>query len=94
MKEIFTEEEYNEAVKKYNEKIKIDFYNNIDNYNSYDGYDDLRNYSLSEENFKMLWRFQDLLFTFDYLDTVNNSSIYNQIKSLYSNIFNGGIVHE
>ena len=29
MKEIFTEEEYNEAVKKYNEKIKIDFYSNI-----------------------------------------------------------------
>lgn len=94
MKEIFTEEEYNEAVKKYNEKIKIDFYSNINNYTSYDGYADLRNYSLSEENFKMLWRFQDLLFTFDYLDTVNNSNIYNEIKTLYSNIFKGEIVHE
>ena len=94
MKEIFIVEEYNEAVKKYNEKIKIDFYSNINNYTSYDGYADLRNYSLSEENFKMLWRFQDLLFTFDYLDTVNNSNIYNEIKTLYSNIFKGEIVHE
>lgn len=88
MKEIFTEEEYNEAVKKYNEKIKIDFYSNVSNYSTYEGYADLRKYNLSENDFKLLWRCQDLLFNFDFLND-GTSSIYSEIKSVYLNYFRG-----
>lgn len=88
MKEIFTEEEYNEAVKKFNEQMKIDFYSNIKNYSAYDGYADLRKYQFSEDDFKLLWRCQDLLFNFDFLDD-GSSSIYSEIKSVYLNYFRG-----
>ncbi len=93
MKEIFTEEEYDEAVKKFNEQMKINFYSDIKNYSTYDGYADLRNFHLSDDDFKLLWRCQDLLFTFDYLENMtfaDCSNFYNEIKALYLNYFKTG----
>lgn len=95
MKEIFTEEEYNEAVQKFNEQMKINFYSDVQNYSGYDGYVDLRKYHLAEDDFKLLWRCQDLLFTFDYLENMtfaNCFNFYNEIKTLYLNYFKKGKV--
>ncbi len=92
MKEIFTEEEYNEAIKKYNEEIKQDFYNDLSNYISSEDYEDLRNYELTENEFKILWRCQDLLSNYDLLkqdlsqDCIN---IFEKLKEEYCNSFKG-----
>ena len=92
MKEIFTEEEYNEAIKKYNEEITQDFYNDLSNYISNEDYEDLRNYELTENEFKILWRCQDLLSNYDLLkqdlsqDCIN---IFEKLKEEYCNSFKG-----
>ncbi len=91
MKEIFTEEEYQEAVKLYNEQARNDFYSNKEYYSNYEGYADLRDFDMSEDDFKMLWRCQDLLYNYEHS---NNGSLitqkaYNEIKSIYLNCFNG-----
>ncbi len=90
MKEIFTEEEYQEAVKKYNEHARNSFYNNIDFYSTYEGYADLRNFEMSEDDFKMLWRWQDLLYNYEH--STNCSLIiqnaYNEMKNMYLKCLN------
>lgn len=90
MKEIFTEEEYNEAVKKYNEEIKQDFYNDLSNYISSENYEDLRNYELTENEFKILWRCQDLLSNYDLLKqdlSQDCIDIFEKLKEEYCNSF-------
>lgn len=92
MKEIFTEEEYNEAVKKFNEEMKIDFFSNIENYPTYNGYDNLKEYELSDSDFKLLWRMQEMLYMYD-TEKENFSKLscdmLNQIKQIYFNYFKG-----
>lgn len=87
MKEIFTEEEYNEAVKKYNEQFRLSLYENTDLYPTYDGYIDLRNLKLQDEDFKMLWQYQDLLYSFEQSKTCSSGirNLYNEMKKVYLN---------
>lgn len=88
MKETFTEEEYQEALKKFYSEVKRDFYNNKNNYLPYKGFIDLRNYNLESEDFKILWIFQDLLYSYEKSNSVlssNGKSLYESTKSLYSN---------
>ena len=77
MKEIFTEKEYTEAVQKVNVKMLNDFYNNLNNYAPTDNYVDLRDYEITDEEFKLLWRCQELLNEYD-----------NNKQSLGSNCIN------
>ncbi|MBP3920133.1 MAG: hypothetical protein J6D28_01045 [Bacilli bacterium] len=90
MKEIFTEEEYNDAVKKFNEQLMNNFYEDRNNYCPYKGYDDLRNYSLNENEFQLLWRCQELLHSFEEnndLLSENISNIYQTIRAVYNTSF-------
>lgn len=90
MKEIFTKEEYREAMGLYNSQIKADFYENIDNYLPCEGYVDLKQYDMSDEDFKVLWMCQDFLSNYDVVKNHINPNIQNlceSIKNLYSNIF-------
>ena len=72
-----TEKEYTEAVQKVNVKMLNDFYNNLNNYAPTDNYVDLRDYEITDEEFKLLWRCQELLNEYD-----------NNKQSLGSNCIN------
>lgn len=89
MKEIFTEEEYQNAVIKYNERVRNDLFNNITFYSSYDGYVDLRELNLSEDDFKILWRWQDLLYSYEHSNNCSKiiNKIYQEMKAMYLNCF-------
>lgn len=90
MKEIFTEEEYNEALRKYNEEIKQDYYSELSNYIPNDDYVDLRNYELTENEFKILWRCQDLLSNYDLRKKdlgEDCCTIFETLKEEYCNSF-------
>lgn len=90
MKEIFTEEEYNEALRKYNEEIKQDYYSELSNYIPNDDYVDLRNYELTENEFKILWRCQDLLSNYDLRKKdlgEDCCAIFETLKEEYCNSF-------
>lgn len=91
MKQIFTEKEYEEAVKKYNETLKDSFFSDIKNYSIYDGFEDLREYNISDQDFKLLWKCQELLFSYEnekesLCETSKN--LYNNIKKLYFQALN------
>lgn len=90
MKEIFTEEEYTEAVKKFNEEMMNEFYGKRENYPTYDSYTDLRDYEFSDIEFKILWRCQELLHTYDLAKNQlsnNSRNILENLKNVYSNSF-------
>ena len=90
MKEIFTEEEYTEAVKKFNEEMMNEYYGKVENYPTYDSYADLRDYELSDIEFKILWRCQELLHTYDLAKNQlsnNSRNILENLKNVYSNSF-------
>ena len=86
MKELFTEKDYTEAVQKLNEKIINDFYNNLSNYSPFDNYVNLNNYEIPKEEFKLLWRCQELLHYYDLnrqLLSHNCISIFDSLKKRY-----------
>lgn len=65
MKEIFTEEEYQDAIRGYNEMLEKEYYADKNNYKVAEGFIDLRNYNLDDDDFHLLWRFQDMLSSLD-----------------------------
>ena len=90
MKEIFTEEEYNDAVKKFNEQLMKNFYEDKNNYCPYKSFDDLRNFSLNETEFQLLWRCQELLQSFEEqkdLLSDNIANIYETLRAVYNTSF-------
>lgn len=89
MKEIFTEEEYQEAVKLYNEQVRMNFYSNKNLYSAYEGYVDLRDFEMPDTDFRLLWQVQDLLYNFDQPNNrpLKTQSTYENIKNIYHNCF-------
>ncbi len=57
-------------------------FKNIDNYNSYSGFHDLRDYKLSEQEFKDLWITQDFLY---YCES-NKEIIKNSMPELFESL--------
>ncbi len=91
MKQIFTEEEYEEAVKRYNEILKDSFFSDIKNYSIYEGFEDLREYNISDQDFKLLWKCQEMLFSYEKnKESLSETSknLYNGIRNLYSQVLN------
>lgn len=90
MKEIFTEKEYTEAVQKVNEKMLNDFYDNLNNYSPFENYVDLNNYEITDEEFRLLWKCQDLLHYYDEnKKSLGNNciNIFDSLKEKYMNSF-------
>lgn len=90
MKEIFTEKEYTDAVQKANEKVMNDFYSNLNNYSPFENYVDLNNYEITDEEFRLLWRCQELLQYYDANKKMlgnNCINIFDSLKEKYMNSF-------
>lgn len=75
MKQTFSEEEYQEISKLYSREVLKNHYGNKDNYIEYDGFKNLNDYNLLPEEFELMWKLQELLYT------------YNQLKAQLSNDF-------
>lgn len=90
MKEIFTEEEYKDVVKKCNEMVSSELYENIENYPTYKNYINLKDCALSDYEFKLLWKCQELLSIYDsskHQVSENICIILDSLKEHYDNFF-------
>lgn len=90
MKETFTEEEYQEISKLYSRELLKNYYENKENYIGFDGYENLNDYNLLPEEFELLWKYQELLHTYDESKNQLNDNcctILEKVKTEYTNLF-------
>lgn len=91
MKKTFTEEEYQEIKKLYSKEVLKNYYEDQNNYIEYDGYENLNNCNLLPEEYKLLWKLQDLLFSYDELKEKLSDEfhiIFESIKNPYNDLIN------
>lgn len=91
MKKTFTEEEYQEIKKLYSKEVLKNYYEEQNNYIEYDGYKNLNNFNLLPEEYKLLWKLQDLLFNYDEVKEQLSDKfhiIFESIKNLYNDLIN------
>lgn len=89
MKEIFTEEEYQEVLKNFYKETQKEFCNDRTKYLPYEGLSDLRNYSLNSEEFKLLWICQEMLSCYEKsksMVNIDSRNLCESIKLLYSDL--------